>query len=29
LKQHQLEHFFFVCESLEEAWNDRTILETT
>jgi anti-anti-sigma regulatory factor len=29
LKQHQLEHFFFVCESLEEAWNDRPAPETT
>lgn len=29
LKQHQLQHCFFVCESLEEAWNDRSGLETT
>ena len=24
LKQHQLEHLFFLCESLEEAWNGGT-----
>jgi hypothetical protein len=23
LKQHQLDHFFFLCESLEEAWRHR------
>jgi anti-anti-sigma regulatory factor len=23
LRQHQLEHFFFLCESLEEAWQGR------
>lgn len=28
LKQHQLDHFFFLCESLEEAWNSRAALET-
>jgi hypothetical protein len=29
LRQHQLEHFFFVCESLEEAWNGPSGPETT
>jgi len=28
LKQHQLDHFFFGCESLEEAWNGRAGFET-
>jgi anti-anti-sigma regulatory factor len=28
LKQHQLDHLFFMCESLEEAWNGRSALET-
>jgi hypothetical protein len=25
LKLHQLDHFFFLCESLEEAWNGRAV----
>jgi anti-anti-sigma regulatory factor len=25
LKQHQLDHFFFLCESLEEAWHSRAV----
>ena len=25
LKLHQLDHFFFLCESLEEAWHDRAV----
>jgi anti-anti-sigma regulatory factor len=28
LKQHQLDHLFFLCESLEEAWNGRAAFET-
>jgi len=28
LKQHQLDHFFFGYESLEEAWNGRAGFET-